>query len=61
MTNAQGYYMGDSRFDPVFEKLNERKTVIMHPTQCCSVDNPEADRPLAQYPTPMMDYFFDIA
>lgn len=60
MTNAQGYYMGDSRFDPVFKKLNEHKTVIfMHPTQCCSLDNPEADKPLAQYPTPMMEYFFD--
>lgn len=60
MTNAQGYYMGDSRLDPVFEKLNQHKTVIfMHPTQCCSLDNPEADKPLAQYPTPMMEYFFD--
>lgn len=60
MTNAQGYYMGDSRFDPVFKKLNEHKTVIfMHPTQCCSLDNPEADKPLAQYPTPMMEFFFD--
>ena len=60
MTNAQGYYMGDSKFDPVFQKLNEHSTVVfMHPTQCCSLDNPEADKPLAQYPTPMMEYFFD--
>lgn len=60
MTNAQGYYMGDSQFDRVFEKLNEHKAVIfMHPTQCCSLDNPETDKPLAQYPTPMMEYFFD--
>jgi predicted TIM-barrel fold metal-dependent hydrolase len=60
MTNAQGYYMGDSRFDPVFEKLNQRNAIVfMHPTQCCSLDNPEADKPLAQYPTPMMEYFFD--
>ncbi|KAJ5100455.1 hypothetical protein N7456_006507 [Penicillium angulare] len=60
MTNAQGYYMGDSRFDPVFQKLNDHNAVVfMHPTQCCSLDNPEADKPLAQYPTPMMEYFFD--
>ncbi|KAJ5775686.1 uncharacterized protein N7511_000697 [Penicillium nucicola] len=60
MTNAQGYYMGDSRFDEVFRKLNERKAIVfMHPTQCCVVDNPEADKPLPQYPTPMMEYFFD--
>jgi predicted TIM-barrel fold metal-dependent hydrolase len=60
MTNAQGYYMGDSRFDPVFSKLNERKAVVfVHPTQCCSLDNPETDKPLAQYPTPMMEYLFD--
>jgi predicted TIM-barrel fold metal-dependent hydrolase len=60
MTNAQGYYMGDRRFDQVFKKLNDHKTIIfMHPTQCCSLDNPDADKPLAQYPTPMMEYFFD--
>ena len=60
MTNAEGYYLGDSRFDPVFEKLNQHKSIIfMHPTQCCSLDNPGTDKPLAQYPTPMMEYFFD--
>ena len=60
MTNAQGYYMGDAWLEPIFKKLNERKTVIfMHPTQCCSLDDPETDKPLAQYPTPMMEYFFD--
>ncbi|KAJ5365228.1 hypothetical protein N7517_008114 [Penicillium concentricum] len=60
MTNAQGYYMGDSRLDSVFNKLNERKAILfMHPTQCCSVDNPDTDKPLPQYPTPMMEYFFD--
>jgi predicted TIM-barrel fold metal-dependent hydrolase len=60
MTNAQGYYMGDSRFDPVFIKMNERKAIVfIHPTQCCSLDNPDADKPLSQYPAPMMEYFFD--
>lgn len=60
MTNAQGYYLGDSRFDPVMKKLNEHKAAIfMHPTQCRSVDHPESDKPLAQYPTPLIEFFFD--
>jgi predicted TIM-barrel fold metal-dependent hydrolase len=60
MTKAQGSYMGDTRFDPVPSKLNERKAMIfMHPTQCCSLDIPETDKPLPQYPTSMMEYFFD--
>ncbi|KAJ5585640.1 hypothetical protein N7450_005427 [Penicillium hetheringtonii] len=60
MTNAEGHYLGDARFDPVFEKLNARKALVfMHPTQCCSLDSPDAGKPLAQYPTPMMEYFFD--
>ncbi|KAB8272905.1 hypothetical protein BDV30DRAFT_227100 [Aspergillus minisclerotigenes] len=60
MTNAQGHYLGDEVYRPVFEKLNEKPTVIfIHPTQCCSKDNSAADKPLAQYPTPMMEYYFD--
>lgn len=60
MTNAQGYYLGDSRFDPVMQRLNEHKAIIfMHPTQCRSVDHPEGDKPLAQYPTPLIEFFFD--
>lgn len=31
----------------------------MHPTECCSLQNPDADRSLAQYPTPLMEYSFD--
>lgn len=60
MTNVEGYYLGDSRFDPVFRKLNQQKTVIfIHPTQCCSLGKPEIDTPLPHYPTPMMEFFFD--
>ncbi|KAE8143796.1 hypothetical protein BDV38DRAFT_289647 [Aspergillus pseudotamarii] len=60
MTNAEGYYLGDEIYRPVFEKLNERPTVIfIHPTQCCSKDLTAADKPLAQYPTPMIEYYFD--
>jgi predicted TIM-barrel fold metal-dependent hydrolase len=48
MTNAQGYYVGDPRFDPVFKELNDRKKIIfMHSTQYCSLDVPKADKPLA--------------
>lgn len=60
MTNAQGYYLGDSRFDPAFMKLNEYKTFIfLHPIQRRSLDSPEADKALAQYPTPATEFFFD--
>jgi predicted TIM-barrel fold metal-dependent hydrolase len=60
MTNAQGYYPGDSKLDPVFAKLNERKAVIfMHPTECCTPGHAGVPKALDQYPTPMMEYFFD--
>ncbi|OJJ76717.1 hypothetical protein ASPBRDRAFT_72588 [Aspergillus brasiliensis CBS 101740] len=60
MTNAQGYYPGDPKLDPVFAKLNERKAVIfMHPTECCTPGHAGVPRALDQYPTPMMEYFFD--
>ncbi|KAL3483029.1 hypothetical protein BJX62DRAFT_249977 [Aspergillus germanicus] len=60
MTNAQAHYLGDEIYAPVFEKLNERPTVIfMHPTDCCSINNPDTEKPLPQYPTPMLEYYFD--
>lgn len=60
MTNAEGYYPGDERLEPVFQKLNRHSAIVfMHPTRCCSRDNPSVDKPLPQYPTPMMEYFFD--
>ncbi|GKZ30311.1 hypothetical protein AbraIFM66950_008648 [Aspergillus brasiliensis] len=60
MTNAQGYYPGDPKLDSVFAKLNERKAVIfMHPTECCTPGHAGVPKALDQYPTPMMEYFFD--
>lgn len=35
LSNANGVYMGDKSLDPIFDKLNERKAVLMmHPTSC---------------------------
>lgn len=60
MTNAHGYYLGDASLDKVFAKLNERHAVVfMHPTSCHAPQEPEGDRPLAQYPAPMLEFFFD--
>lgn len=60
MTNSHGHYLGDSRYDEVFAKLNERKAIVfMHPTSCCSSKSPQGVRPLDQYPAPMLEFFFD--
>jgi predicted TIM-barrel fold metal-dependent hydrolase len=59
MTNAHGHYLGDSCLDKVFNKLNEVNAVLfMHPTTCCGSD-PGAVKPLNQYPSPMLEFFFD--
>src|SRR5262249_30832175 len=32
-TNARGIYLGDRKFEPIFDELNRRKTVVfIHPT-----------------------------
>lgn len=60
MTNAHGYYLGDQHLDKVFAKLNERNAILfMHPTSCSAHQTPNAERPLNQYPAPMMEFFFD--
>ncbi|KAJ9615636.1 hypothetical protein H2200_001711 [Cladophialophora chaetospira] len=60
MTNAHGYYLGDNHLDKVFSKLNDRKAIVfMHPTSCHSHKSPETERPLSQYPAPMLEFFFD--
>lgn len=60
MTNAHGYYLGDQKLDEVFAKLNERKAIVfMHPTSCHAHSMPDADRPLSQYPAPVLEFFFD--
>src|SRR5215475_11898939 len=60
MTNAHGFYLGDTHLDKVFAKLNERKAIVfMHPTSCHSHKQPNAERPLPQYPAPVLEFFFD--
>ena len=59
MTNACGIYLGDKDLDAVFRKLNERKAIVfMHPTTCC-LSGSSAAKPLNQYPSPMLEFFFD--
>ncbi|KAK5991364.1 Decarboxylase yanB [Cladobotryum mycophilum] len=59
LTNAHGVYLGDEALDPVFKKLNERHALIfMHPTVGCGND-PTALKPLNQYSSPMLEFFFD--
>jgi 6-methylsalicylate decarboxylase len=63
LTNYHGIYMGDKVFNPLFEELNRRKAkVFIHPTtgcQCVS-DTPQQFRPL-DFPSPVMEFFFDAA
>lgn len=62
MTNAHGVYLGDPSLDAVFAKLNERKAIVfMHPTTCCHPAHPGEPKPLDQYPSPMLEFFFDTA
>ncbi|KFC81964.1 amidohydrolase 2 [Buttiauxella agrestis ATCC 33320] len=66
-SNFHGVYLGDARFDPVFEELNRRHAkVFIHPTNphcpCCQVqpkgENAEALPPIG-YPYPMIEFMFE--
>lgn len=66
LTHHQGVYLGDKRFDPIFDELNQRKAkVFIHPTTPCKAacgnHGPTAAVPLAQYPSPMFEFLFDTA
>ena len=56
-TNAQGTYLGDAKFEPIFRELNRRKALVfIHPTsptcwQQCAMG----------YPRPMLEFPFDTA
>jgi predicted TIM-barrel fold metal-dependent hydrolase len=67
MTNYHGTYLGDSKFDRIFTKLNDlAATVFIHPTAPCmhlpTGSQTEAIKacPLeTQYPIPIFEFFFD--
>ncbi|KAK2018434.1 amidohydrolase [Colletotrichum eremochloae] len=63
LSNAGGVYLGDKAFDPVFEKLNDRKAILfIHPTTCnlVSADSQvQPIKPLEEYPRSMMEFMFD--
>jgi len=60
-SNHHGVYLGDARFDPVFEELNRRRaTVFIHPTNphCPCCQDPAALPPIG-YPFPMIEFMFE--
>lgn len=54
-TNAGGTYLGDRRFNPIFDELNHRKALVfIHPTSpCCWKDCAMG------YPRSMLEFPFD--
>ncbi len=57
MTNAQGKYLGDDSFEPVFAELDRRRAVaFLHPTSPVGWEQSALGRP-----RPMVEYIFDTA
>jgi predicted TIM-barrel fold metal-dependent hydrolase len=73
VANNHGIYLGDSRFDRVFDRLNEiSANVFIHPTNCrvsLSSSSSSADGggvqkhcdPLPDLPGAVLEYFFETA
>lgn len=74
LSNANGIYMGDKSLDPIFDKLNERKAILLiHPTSCKVISgvpshsiasNAESESDLTvvnplQIPSGLLEYMFD--
>jgi predicted TIM-barrel fold metal-dependent hydrolase len=54
-TNINGIYLGDKRFDPIFDELNRRKTVVfVHP-----VAPPGFDIGRLGFPAPAIEFPFE--
>jgi len=71
-TNHHGIYLGDSRFDTIFEELDKRKAkLFIHPTTPCfcphgtegaGTTNTYSVNPLKErMPAPVLEFFFDTA
>jgi len=71
-TNHHGIYLGDSRFDKVFEAMNKRSAkLFIHPTMPCFCPSGTAGagtsdavmvNPLKErMPAPVLEFFFDTA
>lgn len=63
LTNSHGIYPGDPRFNLVFDKLSERRTIVFfHPTSCnLRTENGGVERvtPIPGVPSPIMEFMFD--
>lgn len=56
-TNHHGHYLGDSRFEPLWEDLDRRGALVfVHPTS-----PPHADELSLGRPRPMLEFLFDTA
>lgn len=57
LSNAQGVYLGDRRYEPLWQALNHRHAVLfVHPTA-----PPHSDTLALGRPEPMIEYLFDSA
>jgi predicted TIM-barrel fold metal-dependent hydrolase len=55
LTNYRGCYLGDPRFDPVFDELHRRgSVVILHPTAPCGGNSVAPG-----YPPPLVEFIFE--
>jgi predicted TIM-barrel fold metal-dependent hydrolase len=55
LTNYRGCYLGDARFDPVFQELDRRRSVVfLHPTA-----PPGGSSVAPGYPPPLLEFIFD--
>lgn len=54
-TSAEGVYLGDPRFEPLYAELDRRRAVVfVHPTS-----PPHAERIALGRPRPMLEFIFD--